>query len=446
MAKTSDITSILTSGIPSIDALLGNGPQWNYLTPATNNTLFYTFSIGSGIEPGLTNQQAFSNTQMSATRGMLDYISDLTGITFSEISDGNAAQIHFSLIDISGASTAGLSSWNSSYSFDNTDTVTRFSLNEYVYLDNVEWLTENSDLQAGSSGYETLLHEIGHALGLKHPFEGGVTLPRSENNTANTLMSYTTSGGPYSTFNAYDVAALNWIYGGDGLAGDLGIGSIGGGRYWTGSGDNDTLTAGGSNDTLRGEAGDDSLNGGAGSDNMDGGSGIDTAIYSKARAQYTISAGDIREIRENNTGDKDTLNSIERLTFSDVSVALDLDGHAGTTAKIIGVVFGAEAVTNKEFVSIGLTFLDQGTSAEDLIQLALDARLGTGFSSVAEVDLLYQNLLGVTPSQADQAHWVATISSGQYSQATLALFAADTNFNIDNINLVGLLNAGLEYI
>ncbi|MCI3131616.1 matrixin family metalloprotease [Phenylobacterium aquaticum] len=39
--------------------------------------------------------------------------------------------------------------------------------------------------------YMTLLHEIGHALGLKHPFEGDVTLPADYDTTRYTVMSYT---------------------------------------------------------------------------------------------------------------------------------------------------------------------------------------------------------------------------------------------------------------
>ena len=50
-------------------------------------------------------------------------------------------------------------------------------------------------LAPGSYGYSTLIHEMGHALGLKHPFEGAVMLPAQQESYAYSLMSYTAYAG-----------------------------------------------------------------------------------------------------------------------------------------------------------------------------------------------------------------------------------------------------------
>lgn len=446
MTQVSDITNTVSSGLTHIDALLAEGPQWNYLTASTNN-ISYTFSIDSNNESGVTNQKAFSNAQKNATVGALNYISNLTGINFSETSNGNEANIHFSFIDIPGDSTAGLSSWSLNYSFDSNNTVIDYSINAYVYLDNVEWLFDNNDLTPNGNGYEVLLHEIGHTLGLKHPFEGDPTLPDNQDNTANTLMSYTSSGGPYSTYSPFDVAALNWIYGADGLGGDLGINSNNDGRYWTGTADADLITAGNSNDLLKGEAGKDTLTGGAGNDLIDGGLEIDTAIYNGIHAQYIInSANSSFSIIDTSNNDIDALINIERLQFSDKSVALDMDGHAGSTAKILGVIFGKEAISNMSYAGIGLKLLDEGMSDQDLLQLALTVKLGPDPTNADVVNLLYQNLVDSLPSSSDLNFWTETITSGQHSQASLGILAANLDLNATNINLVGLANSGLEYL
>ncbi|NHZ79103.1 DUF4214 domain-containing protein [Massilia sp. CCM 8695] len=321
MATVSDITVTPTSGLTHIDALLDTGPDWNYLTPA-GNTILYTFSVASGNEASQGGQTAFSASQQANARTAFAALAALTGITFTETANGTAADVHLAAVNISGNNVSGLCSWNSSYGYSGS-TLTSYDAQAYVYLDNVEFSAENANLTPGGGGYQTLLHELGHMLGLKHPFEGSATLPTGDDNTSNTLMSYTGQGGPYSNFSPYDVAALNWLYGGDGLGGALGINSTGGGRYLTGTSFADTMTGASGNDRFEGVGGDDVLN---------GGNGTDTAVFRGNYASYTVTdlgGGSVRVIGADGS---DTLTSVEVLKFDDQSVQAFTPPPADTTA------------------------------------------------------------------------------------------------------------------
>ena len=197
-----------------------------------------------------------------------------------------------------------------------------------------------------------------------------------------------------------------------------------------------------------GLAGNDTLQGLSGNDLIDGGTGIDTALWTESIQDYDISkVGAAWHVSHQNGNDgTDTLHHVERLQFVDAHIALDLDGNAGATARIIGATVGAAAVRNPLFVGVGLYYLEQlGYSPEQLMQLVLQAKLGPNASHAAVVDLLFVQIAGVAPSREDLAHFVGLLDNHTYSVPELALLAANSELNARNINLVGLTDQGLAF-
>ncbi|MBK9236503.1 MAG: Ig-like domain-containing protein [Rhodoferax sp.] len=242
MATVSDVTVVTYSGDARVDSLLFATADWNYLLPS-RTTLFYTFDL-SVIDP-VTAQPltVFNAAQQAAVTAILSHASSVTGITFALTASGAAADFHFGACDIAGATTAGLTQTSENYSFTGANVLTAYTAEAFIYLDNVEFLASGSNPPSGSVGYEILLHEIGHALGLGHPFDGTFPLPPAQDNTNNTVMSYTHAGGNKSTFQSYDLLALRWLYGEDGLRGTWGFNSTNGPSLTlTGSGDTTTPT------------------------------------------------------------------------------------------------------------------------------------------------------------------------------------------------------------
>ena len=211
----------------------------------------------------------------------------------------------------------------------------------------------------------------------------------------------------------------------------------------------DSIESAGGDDLIFGNGGNDSVKGGAGNDYIDGGTGINTTLYQSSINNYILTkiTNGFTVTDLIGVDGIDTLTNIERLHFSDVNVALDLNGYAGQVAKILGAVFGASSVSNQQYVGIGLSYLDGGMSYQDLMQLALTAKLGAGVNDPTQVvNLLYTNVVGVAPDQASLNSFVGLLISHVYTTASLGVMAADTSLNTTNINLVGLAQTGIDYV
>jgi len=198
-------------------------------------------------------------------------------------------------------------------------------------------------------------------------------------------------------------------------------------------------------DTLTGNALNNHLTGNGGNDVIFGGSGLDTAFFGASFSDYTLRNEGSLFIVESLSGSDgiDSLFNIERLNFSDIKVAIDLDGNAGNTAKVLGAVFGAGSITNREYMGIGMGLLDSGLSYEALAEVALTA--AGAVTNEAVFQRLYTNVVGSAPTSSEVATYVGLLDNGM-SKGALGVIAADHALNVANIDLVGLAQTGIEYV
>lgn len=500
-----------------VDSLL-SGSKWGAGSVGTPVTITYSFpgqsSVWQYTEEVNAGYTGLNSSQQSDFRAALDSWAEVSQIAFVEVADGTTYG------DIRVAFTQAISGNTLGYAYlPGSGSVSGSIISPSAAAGDV-WLNPTlTDLSSGSVGYSTLIHEVGHALGLKHSFEaedGFPSLSTEFDTTQYTVMSYTdydgagyvfeeVSGG-YYTYQAvqaetpmvYDILAAQYMYGVDTttrtgddtytfsvtaqlktiwdaggtdtidlsnqqVSADLNLeaGSYSdiGQRQMTYSGpltqaeDNIAIAFGVTienaigtsyDDFLAGNAANNVLEGGGGNDQLDGKSGVDTAVFNGSKSAYTIAQNTQGNATVIGTDGSDQLENIERLSFSDINVALDLDGNAGAVAKIIGAVFGAASVQNQNYMGIGIRYLDSGNSSEELMALAMNAAGVTTNESV--VDRLYLNVVGIAPSDSVKSSFVQRLESGEFTNVSLGIMASELALNTQNINLTGLTTSGVEYI
>ena len=234
----------------------------------------------SDVAYAVTEVWSFSAAQRVSTRAALAHLAGTAGVLFVETTSDSA------MINLHGSSGSTWAGWA------NYPSVSDWNVSQGMLV-----MNRSDSFDPGSSSYQVLLHELGHAVGLKHPFDGSVRLAADLDTKANTLMSYSSSGGTLGVYSPLDVQALQHIYGAApdrggwswgfegavftltaGAADDTLIAPDSPSRITGGDGADlilgsplgDTLTGGAGNDTLRGMAGDNLLIGGAGDDVIEG--------------------------------------------------------------------------------------------------------------------------------------------------------------------------------
>ncbi|MEB3120303.1 MAG: M10 family metallopeptidase, partial [Snowella sp.] len=207
----------VASGDYRIDALLA-GYKWGI----TNIT--FSFYSGGSFYGGETGLSVVSEGIKNNVRNILsNVIAPFINVNFVEVADSSSSygQMRYLLSTNPGYAYAYYPFSTDTNQGNGNDVAGDVFLNpSYDYFDNSAY-SNGFQGGPGTHGYQTLIHETLHALGIKHPgnYNGsGVGdppyLPYGEDNWDNTLMTYNFySGAEPSTPMAYDVLALQYLYG-----------------------------------------------------------------------------------------------------------------------------------------------------------------------------------------------------------------------------------------
>jgi len=182
-----------------------------------------------------------------------------------------------------------------------------------------------------------LIHELGHALGLEHPFDRydgdwfASATPSASAFPEETVMAYRdpVNGRWPMAYSDNDLDALVQLWGKEAVRGSAAADRLTGTRWGEellGLAGNDRLSGAAGNDRLSGGPGNDWLHGGAGNDELTGGPGAD---------RFVLSEG-LDRIRDFNPKEGDRL---------ECSKALDLRWTAGFSGVLLNSSLGRVELT-----------------------------------------------------------------------------------------------------
>lgn len=493
----SDLIDFNTVGEQTLIAASSHG--WKNAELGSGRTLSYSFML---TEPGYAAAQGLSGfvppnaAYVKAVRDVFTRLSGELNVRFVEADEsvGQTGQLRFG--SSQQASTKGVAFMPG---------VVADARAGDVFMD----VDSLGKLEPGQEGYQALLHEIGHALGLSHPLtspDGSsrpLLLPKWQDPAYTLMVNGPSMSGLWQTwFGVFDLQALQKLYGAPpaavvqannvfdlhdghgrlvftlsdaggsdtldlsalsfGASIDLRPGaasSVGQNAQGVASQNNMIIAPGTLIESVKGTPFDDVLKGndhnnffapGSGNDIIDGRAGFDQIYFDETRQEVEVLlsewSGDWMVSDRAGLKGSDSLRNIDRLHFSDRSVALDVQGRAGDAAKAMALLLGRQTLQDPSLTGLVLHLMDANNlSLEQIMDLGLKFVLGANPSRERVIELLYTGLVGVAPGAAETAALVGLLN--QHSPAQLAVVAAGLEGPTQvSLALMGVQTQGLDYI
>ncbi|WP_288378574.1 DUF4214 domain-containing protein [uncultured Massilia sp.] len=210
-----------------------------------------------------------------------------------------------------------------------------------------------------------------------------------------------------------------------------------------------TSSGGGSSNLpeLRGSDGVNLFTSAAGNQKIDGLGGIDTVSYDMSKSMYAItrSGAAATVVDRTGAGGTDSLVNVERLAFSDVSVALDIDGNAGKAYRLYTAAY--DRTPDLEGLGFWIKMLDNGLSLEQIApsfttNAEFQRLYGTHTSNAEFVTLLYQNTLHRAPETDGFNFWMTAMDKG-FSRGDLLAYFSESPEN--QAQVIGQIQHGIDF-
>lgn len=197
---------------------------------------------------------------------------------------------------------------------------------------------------------------------------------------------------------------------------------------------------------LIGSAGDDRFQAAVGVNHFDGRGGMDILQVNAPKAGSTLTqSGGTVSFTQN--GVAATLTGIERVVFSDATVAFDVDGTAGKVYRVYQAAFGRAADAGGLGYWIGA--MDRGMTLDSVAagfaaSHEFAALYGAAPGNLEIVDKFYQNVLHRAGETKGIEYWTGVLDRKEASVADVLMGFSESPEN--QAALIGVIGDGIVYI
>ena len=191
---------------------------------------------------------------------------------------------------------------------------------------------------------------------------------------------------------------------------------------------------------------------------VDGGRGLDIVKLNGARADFAVKAVPVPANPDPRTpppasftvtdqnGAASSLVNVERLVFSDATLALDIEGNAGQIYRLYQAAF--DRTPDSTGLGYWIHAMDKGASLVDLAASFLAApegvqTYGGNLSTVDLVTRFYRNILDRDPDTGGRDYWAGLIDRKAATVAQVLAGISESNEN--KIGLVGVIGNGFVF-